>query len=650
MENRPLVREVNIKSFGAVLYGTAGWALWPKGQFEPYDYGWYAMGGMLMLGGGAMAFGAARAVFSDIVARKDTDGFRKKGSGLHTAGWASDADLEKAGMFDPVEPPCGITHGGRALFGPHKLRIPHWKVLAPSGLSKTTSRVVPAVMHATLSPDRPTVVLMDLKNGEIASQCAPVLRKAGINVIIIDDRTVTKLKPTSVNPFDPFRRAYLRGDKAASMMAREIALNFVPEPSDDQKGRFWRDGEREFLTLGLLALAQYVPEDCTPTGLWRLLSSPKMLDDALKASSKGSGALGDLTTRIIARKKSNPEHYEDFLGTARRRVEIYEEGGLLEGVGVDSIFDHASIKEGNTAIFIVGSQVGGEVLAPNTMAHLSALLQATKQEPARPVRFIIDEATNSPVHSLVEEFTKLRAYGGRIEFIAQAESEIRKKFGEASAETIETQCGVKQIMGVSKIEDAERLSKTLGIGVGVAESFSASGKSGDQNRTLNDQGRALMTPSELLQMPKDEQIILIDGMPPIRCKKLSQNEIGIWGRDLAANPLEGGKLPYKPRIEITYGIANTVNTVRHLRRPRKGKASNRTHVLRPAYFLWLPVAAIVGYAAFLAEPPYLRASYTYQTGYAGRTHYQRCDYIGFTGSFTLHPPDGQCPLVTFGRG
>jgi len=650
MENRPLVRDINSKSLGAALFGTAGWAIWPHGAFDPYDYGWYAIGGALMLSGSGMALGAARSTWSDYVSRRDADKFRRDGSGLHTAGWATEVEIEAAGMFDPVEPPLGITFGGRAIFGPHKLRIPHWKLLAPNGSGKTTCNVVSAVMHAALSPDQPAVVTIDNKDGEIFSQCAPALVAAGIDVVAIDDSGVTKLPATSVNPFDAFRRAYLRVDRGASMMARELSLNFVPEPADDPKGRFWRDGEREFLTFGTLALAEYVPEDCTPTGLWRLLSSPKMLDDAIKAAAKESGALGDLANRILERRKSNPEHYADFLGTARRRVEIYEEGGLLEGVGKDSTFDHASIKNGGMAIFIVGSQVGGDVLAPNTMAHLCAFLQATKQAPARAVRFIIDEATNSPVDSLISEFTKLRAYGGRIQFIAQAESEIRKKFGEKSAETVESQCGVKQIMGVSKFEDADRLSKTLGVGVGVAETMNMTGKSGDLSRGLADQGRPLMTPSEILQMPRDEQIILIDGVPPIRCKKLAQNQIGPWGAKLAANPLEGGKLPFKPRIEITYGNANKPNTVRHIRRARNVKTKTRTRVLRPAYFLWVPLAAAIAYAATIVEPPYLRASYTYRTGYAGQTYYQRCEYIGFTGTFMLRPSDGHCPFVAFGRG
>ena len=146
-----------------------------------------------MASASAMAIRTVISVGRDYASRREADGFRKNGSGLHTAGWATDADLERAGMFDPVEPPLGLTLNGRALFGPHKLRIPHWKLLAPSGVGKTTCGVVPSLMHAALSPDRPTVVTIDNKDGEIASQTVPALEAAGITCIVIDDRGVTDL-------------------------------------------------------------------------------------------------------------------------------------------------------------------------------------------------------------------------------------------------------------------------------------------------------------------------------------------------------------------------------------------------------------------------------------------------------------------------
>lgn len=649
MENPPLISDINLKATGAAIFGVASWHLWPQGEFDPDAFAWYAVGGMLGLSASTMAIGAALSTWQDYSTRKDADKFRKDGSGLHTAGWATEADLKKAGMFNPVDPPLGVLNNGRVIFGPHKLKIPHKKILAPSGKGKTTRGLVPSLMHLALSPTRPAICLLDLKSGEIASQTAPYLSAQGIETVVIDDRGVTYLDTTSVNPFAPFLSAFLAGNRKASMLARELASNFEPEPKDDKKGRFWREGTREQLTWGLLALARFVPEDCTPTGLWRLLSTPKMLDDALQASASEPGALGDLANRLISRRESNREHYEDFLGTARRHVEIYEEGGLLEGVGQDSTFSHDRIKQGGVVVFIVGTQEGGGVLNAATMAHLSAFIQATKQTPAAPVHFLVDEATSSPIEGLIDGFNTLRAYGGAITFVAQEETDIRETFGQAKAAVIEANCGVKQIMGVSKYEDAERLSKTMGTTSGVAESFNINPKNGQLSRTLADQGRPLMTAAEIREMPDDEQILLIDGLKPIRCKKIAQNEIGEWGKHLARNPLENGTLPYKPKIKIKYGGSGKPNKAHHIKRPGRIRRGRGTSLLRPAYFLWVPICAALIYTAAQVGTPHLRWSYTYQQ-FGERTHYNRCSYIGFSGTYTVRPTNGQCPLIAFSRG
>ena len=73
----------------------------------------------------------------------------------------------------------------------------------------------------------------------------------------------------------------------------------------------------------------------------------------------------------------------------------------------------------------------------------------------------------------------------------------------------------------------------------------------DEN--LSDPGRPLLSAEEILALPRDEQILLCLGMKPIRCRKLYQNEIGPWGGELAPNPMEGGALPFRPRIQIRYG-------------------------------------------------------------------------------------------------
>lgn len=547
---------VNTRAFVAASSGMAATALWPKlslqSEFGLLLYAYFGAASVLALSAGLGALRVARDAF--VAARREA-AFREQGSGLHTARWASEKEMEAAGMFEPIGRPLGMTMGGRAIFEPHRLRPVHGKIMAIAGSGKTTAGVVPAIMHYALSPDRPSVVAFDLKGGELASQCAPALQARGLNVVVIDDTRETELPPTAVNPFGILAAAAQRGDAEAATVARKFALVLEPEPREgDAKNKFFRDGPREIITFGLLALAHDAPEDCTPLGLWALISMPAAFDAALE-KIYGVPAIDALAARILERREASPDHAADFLTTARQKLEIYEAGGLLDGAGQGATFRHEEIKDGGTVVFVVGSQANIDVLENHVMLHLSAFSYAIKRAGGRTVHLIMEELSNTPATSLVSELTILRAYGGRALMIAQQESELIRRFGEQAARTIDGQSSVKQIFGVALYEDAVRLSKQLGTMTGVARSMSKKeGKLGlDEN--LSDPGRPLLSPEEILALPRDEQILLCLGMKPIRCRKLYQNEIGPWGGELAPNPMEGGALPFRPKIQISYGKA-----------------------------------------------------------------------------------------------
>lgn len=77
-------------------------------------------------------------------------------------------------------------------------------------------------------------------------------------------------------------------------------------------------------------------------------------------------------------------------------------------------------------------------------------------------------------------------------------------------------------------------------------------KGADLAESITEHSRPLFTPQDVLQLPKDEQIVLIQGMKPFKCKKLPYAHVDTWWRLLNDNPIEGGKLPLKRRFSISY--------------------------------------------------------------------------------------------------
>lgn len=215
---------------------------------------------------------------------------------------------------------------------------------------------------------------------------------------------------------------------------------------------------------------------------------------------------------------------------------------------------HGDIRTRKIVVFLVGSQRDVKVTSAHYALHLRAFMQAAKVPGNRKLHFLCDEFTNSPLQALTEDLTTLRGYGGRVLLACQAMSEIVRKFGAEAAKTISSVCTIKQFFGVSDPEEAEKLSKLLGQSVHVAPAYSFSGSDDKVGASLDDKGRSLMTADDILAMPRDLQIILIDGMRPILARKLYQNEIAPICEMLDPNPLEGGLTP-DPIIHIDYGAA-----------------------------------------------------------------------------------------------
>ena len=77
-------------------------------------------------------------------------------------------------------------------------------------------------------------------------------------------------------------------------------------------------------------------------------------------------------------------------------------------------------------------------------------------------------------------------------------------------------------------------------------------------------------------------------------------------------------------------------------------------LLRPSYFVWLPVLLLGAAVLHVAGLPHVIWSYAWRDNgasygdIAGR-YYTRCTYVGPFGAFTEFPDDGRCGLIRFFR-
>jgi type IV secretion system protein VirD4 len=106
-------------------------------------------------------------------------------------------------------------------------------------------------------------------------------------------------------------------------------------------------------------------------------------------------------------------------------------------------------------------------------------------------------------------------------------------YGADGAETIMSCCGASVIFAPREQKYAEDISRMLGPYTAEVVSrsrqrFTFSSKSGGGSSTVSQVARPLMNPQEVKQMGKDNEIIAIEGMLPILCKKIWFWKLGLF--------------------------------------------------------------------------------------------------------------------------
>jgi type IV secretion system protein VirD4 len=182
--------------------------------------------------------------------------------------------------------------------------------------------------------------------------------------------------------------------------------------------------------------------------------------------------------------------------------------------------------------------------------HLMAFIRAAYLG-AGPLWIGADEFTNAPTKKLVRALTTLRAYGVSVSMIAQSRSEVERKLGKNELLTVEENAIVKQWFGFSSFEEAERVSKAIGEEHAVASSLSGDNENFKLQTSLSLVKQAHFSPSQLMAMPRGQQLLHLKGVGFYLAHTISQANIAPYCDLLADNPLEGGRLPSDPWIRLT---------------------------------------------------------------------------------------------------
>jgi type IV secretion system protein VirD4 len=121
----------------------------------------------------------------------------------------------------------------------------------------------------------------------------------------------------------------------------------------------------------------------------------------------------------------------------------------------------------------------------------------------------------------------MAGYGIRCFLIAQSLNQIAKSYGENNS--ILDNCHVRVAFSANDERTARRISDALGTATELRAQRNYAGHRlapwlGHVMVSRQESARPLLTPGEVMQLPQDDEIVLVSGLAPIRAKKLRHYE------------------------------------------------------------------------------------------------------------------------------
>jgi type IV secretion system protein VirD4 len=167
------------------------------------------------------------------------------------------------------------------------------------------------------------------------------------------------------------------------------------------------------------------------------------------------------------------------------------------------------------------------------------------------VMMLFDEFTAlGRIPIMAEAISYLPGYNVRVVVVIQTPAQLREVYGANAAETMLKSLAARVVFAPKDYSDAREISDELGFTTVSVRSvsrprfnlFEAKRRSGSVS--VSEQRRALLLPQEVKELGTEEALILYEGLPPIRCRKIRYYQDPRFAKRLCAPP------PIEPRQHV----------------------------------------------------------------------------------------------------
>jgi type IV secretion system protein VirD4 len=463
--------------------------------------------------------------------------YKKKESVHGDARWASEKDIRKAGLRSKKGMLLGQDKKGYYIAEGFQ----HALLFAPTGSGKGVGFVIPNLLFWEDS-----VVIHDIKleNFELTSGW----------------RARKKQKVYLWAPADPDGHTHCYNpldwisSKPGQMVddVQKIANLILPEKE------FWNNEARS-LFVGVVLYLLAVPEKVKSFGevVRTMRSDDVTYNLAVVLDTIGKYIHPVAYMNIAAFLQKADKERSGVISTMNSGLELWA-NPLIDTSTASSDFNIQNFKKEKTTVYVG--------LTPDNIKRLEPLMQVfyqqateflsrkipNKKEEPHGVMFMMDEF---PTLGKMEQFKTgiayFRGYNVRLFLIIQDTEQLKGTYEEAGMNSFLSNSTYRITFAANNMETANLISQLCGNKTVEQQSLNKP-KFLDLNpasRSLHvsEVQRALLLPQEVILLPRDEQILLIESFPPIKSKKIRYFDDRVFKRRLYPPIKVPTQEPYDPR-------------------------------------------------------------------------------------------------------
>lgn len=406
----------------------------------------------------------------------------------------------------------------------------HRLIVGAPGSGKFTSAIAPLL----LDDDGCNVFAIDPKGGEGFKHSASyrnVLAENAKGVRVLDPCGLfPQFKCEAVNPLAILSAASpnIVGDVDKLVEALVIVSGHEREP-------VWAMSAKKVLRGIILHVVSY-PSVARLTAEPTLMDVQRIISEGVSDAILLEMAKNHIADDLVVRAALEISDLKVAEGTWRGvKFQIDASLAFLDNPGVrrtlgGTTFDVTDLRTHDLSLYVVLPNKEKQALARWLRLIYTTVIERIDQVPGRDVHVVVDEfAALGKFDRVLEDLATQRSAGLKYHLALQDLNQLHEIYGHGW-QTIVGNCSVRQFLGVNDNFTAEYVSRALGQTT-MHDGYDFQHEYPDSPPTKRHRfvGRELMTPAEVLSMPREEMIIFADRCPrPLRLHKSPYYSIDLW--------------------------------------------------------------------------------------------------------------------------